>query len=387
MSLAWSKDGSRLVSGSYDRTVRVWNADGSLAGVLTGHLGNVQCVAFLPDGARVISAAGGEGDDSVRLWERLDVEPLRVLVPEGHRSVAVALSSTGHWYALYSSGGERLTMLRGVRGDRRFERRELAARSNVLELDVSPDGRWIAVATRDGALLYEASSWDSAFALLGSTRVPLVPVRTLPSNASRARGIRFGARGELLVGHMNGDVALWDHERGELLHHLRIPGGTAHDVELDPAGRCIAALSRKHLAIWDRASATLLHERTDLPYGGALALDPQGRRFALAVGERDPEIEIYDLELARSTALLRGPTEEITGLAFSPDGRRLAVASGDRLVRLYDAESGILTLTLRDHGYLVKSVVWSPDGNALASCGRDGILVIRETEPLTPTPR
>jgi WD40 repeat protein len=59
----------RVVSGSDDKTLRVWDAlSGACERVLNGHLGSVTCVAVLPDG-RIIS--GGGYDNSLRVWDAL----------------------------------------------------------------------------------------------------------------------------------------------------------------------------------------------------------------------------------------------------------------------------------------------------------------------------
>ena len=65
--LTWLPDGSRLVSGSRDRTVRVWHAEhGTCLATLRGHDRVIASVAVSPGGKRI--AAGGE-DGSVRVWE------------------------------------------------------------------------------------------------------------------------------------------------------------------------------------------------------------------------------------------------------------------------------------------------------------------------------
>ncbi|MBL8898788.1 MAG: protein kinase, partial [Planctomycetes bacterium] len=97
MDLAWNADGSQLASASYDRTIRLWSREGTPTAILTGHTGNVHGVAFLPNDAGLVSAAGTSGDESVRHWPRLAVEPQRVLVPDGHRSVALALAPEQRW--------------------------------------------------------------------------------------------------------------------------------------------------------------------------------------------------------------------------------------------------------------------------------------------------
>ena len=67
MSVALSPDGRRIVSGSWDRSVRVWDAEsGACVATLEGHSYGVMSVAFSPDGRRIVS---GSGDKSVRVWD------------------------------------------------------------------------------------------------------------------------------------------------------------------------------------------------------------------------------------------------------------------------------------------------------------------------------
>ncbi|MGE3315155.1 MAG: M56 family metallopeptidase [Planctomycetaceae bacterium] len=64
-TIAWSPDGNRLVAGREDNRLRIWQADGTAGPSLVGHEGYVQSAAWSPDGRRI---ASGSWDNTVRLW-------------------------------------------------------------------------------------------------------------------------------------------------------------------------------------------------------------------------------------------------------------------------------------------------------------------------------
>ena len=67
-SVAYSPDGRRIISGSYDRTIRIWDAEtgAEIGNPLKGHTGSVLSVAYSPDGRRIIS---GSCDRTIRIWD------------------------------------------------------------------------------------------------------------------------------------------------------------------------------------------------------------------------------------------------------------------------------------------------------------------------------
>jgi WD40 repeat protein len=66
-SVHFSPNGLRIVSGSHDHTVRVWDAvSGAILHTLEGHTGSVRSVTFSPNGLRIVS---GSHDHTVRVWD------------------------------------------------------------------------------------------------------------------------------------------------------------------------------------------------------------------------------------------------------------------------------------------------------------------------------
>src|SRR6266498_4132641 len=92
--IAFSPDSNRIVSGSDDQSVRVWDAKtGEQLRELQGHTSWVSSVAFSPGGNKIVS---GSGDHSVRVWDAKTGEQLREL--QGHTSCvkSVAFSPDGN---------------------------------------------------------------------------------------------------------------------------------------------------------------------------------------------------------------------------------------------------------------------------------------------------
>ena len=69
---AWSPDGRRIVTGSFDKSVRGWDGEsGQCVATLQGHSDWVKAVAWSPDGRRIVS---GSADKSVRVWDAVLVK-------------------------------------------------------------------------------------------------------------------------------------------------------------------------------------------------------------------------------------------------------------------------------------------------------------------------
>ena len=153
-SVSFSPDGRRIVSGSGDLTVRIWDADsGAELAILRGHEDTVWNVSFSPDGRRI---ASGSCDHTARIWDADRGAELAIL--RGHEGAVwnVSFSPDGRRIASGSSdqtvriwdadSGAELTVLRGHDLD-------------VYSVSFSPDGQRIA--SGPGAGTQTISVWDT----------------------------------------------------------------------------------------------------------------------------------------------------------------------------------------------------------------------------------
>src|SRR5262249_50273293 len=110
-----------------------------------------------------------------------------------------------------------------------------------------------------------------------------------------------------------------------------------------------------------------------------VAFSRDGRRLASV--SRDKTGKVWDAATGQDQLTLRGHVASLTGVAFSPDGGRIASSSWDETVRVWDAGTGQELLKLRDEaGGPVYGVAFHPrDRRVLASAHHDGKIKFWDT--------
>lgn len=141
--MSFSRDGTRLVSGSYDMTARTWDVvTGQPLVTLVGHDGLVSGVTFSPDGKMIMTTSS---DSTIRLWDAETGEELRVLAQDVTAPYA-EFSPDGTLVALSDSNGFPRIM-------------DVASGKEIHKLVGHTDYVWTAKFSPDGTLLV-TSSWD-----------------------------------------------------------------------------------------------------------------------------------------------------------------------------------------------------------------------------------
>jgi WD40 repeat protein len=354
-SAALSPQGEMVASGSWDGTVRLWDASGKELRVLRGHQGAVYSVAFSPKGDRVVS---GSLDGTVRLWDAASGDEARVL--RGHKD---AVSS-----AVFSADGERVASASWDKTVRLWD----AASGDVLHvLRGHQDGvSHVAFSPQDDSTLASAS-WDKTVRLwdADSERELLV----LGGHEDKVESVAFSPDGRRLASaSLDETVRLWDAETGRELLVLRGHEGEVWSVAFSSKGDRVASSSLDEtVRLWDAETGReLLVLRGHEGGVGSVRFSDDDKKLVSA--SWDKTVRLWEVSDSPATSVWRAHEGRVNSVALSPkDGRTLATASSDGTVRLRDALSEEPPRVLNGHDGEITSVALSPDGSKLVSASLD----------------
>jgi WD40 repeat protein len=353
-AVAVTPDGKFAVSGSWDKTVKVWElATGEEKLTLRGHSDWVTAVAVTPDGERVVSASR---DSKLKVWDLVTGEERLTIVGHADRATAVAVTPDGN-AAVSGSGDKVLKVWDLATGD---ERVTLAGHSSwITAVAVTLDGRRVVSASGDRTLrVWDLASGDQKLILTGhSQEVTAVAVTADGETAISASADRT--------------LKVWDLASGKEKHSLTGHCGPVTAVAVTPDGKwAVSASGDKALRIWDLANGKeLLSLAGHLGEVTAVAVTPDGRRAVSA--SEDATLRVWDLAGGESRVTLAGHVGWVIGLAMAPDGQSVISASRDATLKVWDTASGQEKLTLSGHSGWVTAVAVTPDGKRALSASGD----------------
>ncbi|BCL39606.1 CHAT domain-containing protein [Nostoc sp. MS1] len=359
-ALIFSPDGKMLATGGVNKTVKLWNIDGTLYNTFLGHDDAIWGLSFSPDG-RIIASASN--DNTVKLWQKDSQQNGTLLTTFiGHQSSvrSVAFSHDGKTIASASDDGiVKIWQLGGT------ALKTLLHKDQVYAVAFSPDGKTIATTNGHGWL----TLWNPDGTVQKTGQWHFGPITA----------VAFSPNGQMIA-TAAGDrqVQIWNSD-GTFLRQLEGHKGEINQFEVkgvsfSPDSQIIATASVDgKLQLFNSADGKLLKtlDQENYPIWG-VSFSPKDQ--ILASANNDGTIKLWNTD-GTLLKILPGHQDAVLGVAFSPDGKTLASASADKTVKLWNID-GTLLKTLPGHQDAVLGVAFSPDGKTLASASFDRTVIL-----------
>lgn len=390
-AVAFSGDGRYGLTGSYDKTLRVWDlAANALVDTLYPAHDDIVYAAVAARDVPLAASAGGDG--VVRLWD-LDTLACRVvLAGHTHRVYDVALSPDGTtaltashdrtirvWDA--ATGATRATLhghsdavfavafVPGARsavsaskdGTIRVWALEAAeARASTQEHDgwiqalaVAPDGRLAITAGQDHRLRV----WDTS-----DPRVPRV-THVLPRHHDAVSAVALhAASGTLVSGSRDRRIVVWDLADGSARHVLPVQGDAIGAVAIAADGAlALSGSDDGYVKLWDLAAGRFVR-RWDAHRRAVTMLAPlPGTRHVLTAS-MDGTLALWDMDSGTKLHQLPAHLGGVSAGALSPAGDLALTGGVDGILRLWRLPSFELVRTVAGHAARVRAVAFTADG-------------------------
>jgi len=351
-AVAFSADAAKLVSGSQDKTARVWNlADGQPISKFAGHTQAVTAVAFDAGGGQVVS---GAADNSLKLWNVADGAELKSFAGHGGPIVGVAMTSNNQ-RVISASADQTVRSWNPADGQ---QTGSIAVGAVATAFALSGDDSRVAVGCADNTVkVFQLGDGKSLANLTG--------------HAAGVASVGFSADGMRLVSAGAGERAIaWDVARAALIESFSLEGGVTfvqfaanpNEILTGSAGKLVQQLTLH----FQRPFIGHTGKISGLVYSndGGLVLtagaDGTVRGFQTGDGAQ------------RYAAQAGGP---VHALAISPDGNWLATAGEDKTVRVFNVGNGSPGPKPPFAGFTapVKSVAFSADGQLVIGGGTESI--------------
>jgi WD40 repeat protein len=362
LSAAFSPDGARIITTSYDRTARIWNAaTGEEIAILQGHEHSVAHAAFSRDGSRIVTASI---DKTARIWDAATAKEVAIL--RGHTQAVNSAAFSPDGSRVVTASGDNTARIWDVATGNEIailaEKRPFGGYccGTIATAVYSPDGALIVTAAHEGT----ARIWDAETAQQVS--LIRVPDQLFYSAAFSPDGSR------IVTASSDKTARIFETATGKEIAVMRGHEAGVWTAAFNPSGtRIVVALEDRTARVFAIAAARELaimigHE--EILYSASFS--PDGTRVATA--SRDKTARIWDAATGKEIAVLSGHTGLITSATFSADGTRVATASADKTARIWEGATGKEIAVLSGHTMDVKTAVFSPDGSRILTGAIDG---------------
>ncbi len=352
--VAFSADGERLVSGSHDGTVRIWNSTtGAELAKFIGHRQNVMSVSFAPDGYRIASASF---DGVITIW---DVQQnLEVIELTGHSGPVYGIDYSPNGLLLVTGGEDKTLRVWDATSGQQLQEIN-GFHQSVACVAFSADSQLVAGGSRDNSIkVYHADSGVAVHELNGHTWPVL--------------SIQFSGDGKRMIsGGWDETLRIWDLSTERELQILSGHKRYINAVACSPDGECVASAGWDHaIRIWDSKKGTqILELRGHVAEVLSICYSPDGTRIASCAA--DHTVKVWDVTTGRRIVELLGHQDNVFCVSFLPDGEHLVSGSQDKTIKLWNLSQAVATSEFIGHTGRITQAVVSPDGTKLASCADD----------------
>jgi WD40 repeat protein/energy-coupling factor transporter ATP-binding protein EcfA2 len=357
LSVAFSPDGETIISGGIDRTLRLWNLQGNQIGdPFCGHNDQVSSVAFSPDGKTIIS---GSYDHTLRLW---DLYGNQISEPFcGHTNYVSSVAFNPGGDKIVSGSADKSLILWDLYGNQISE--PFYGHTNyVSSVAFSPDGNSIVSGSYDKTLRL----WNLDGTSIGS------PFLGHNGHDGQVSSVAFSPNGETIVsGSYDGTLRLWDLQGKRIGSSFKYHQDCVRTVAFNHNGTTIISGSKdKTLVLWD-----LQGNQIGIPFTGhdgyvrAVAFSPDGKH--IVSGSDDCTLRLWDLQGKQIGEPFRGHTNFIRSVAFSRDSQMIVSGSYDGTLLLWNLQGEQISEPFQGHTSYVRAVAFSPEDDIIVSGSED----------------
>jgi WD40 repeat protein len=383
-NVAFSPDGKVLATGGDENDIYLWDVEKrELLTRLSGHQAFIYSLDFSAGGAQGVLASGDKNGNII-LWDVSNKTQLASFAASADPAWAVDFSPDGKTLAVSSKNTILLWDVSDSRNPNSIGQLAGGHQDNADIYAVAfapPDGKTLASAGTDTTI----TLWDVA------AQKPLGPF-TAPDDRRPRFGIRtlaFSPDGSLLAsGGDDANIYLWDVEKRELRLDLLFHRATVYEVAFNLEGDILATGSADgDIVLWDVSEHfgtpfQILTGHSNAVYD--LAFSPLSPGSLLASVSADTAVILWDTGISQPLGqTLTGHAENqiVRNAAYSPDGKYFASAGNDPVVILWDAATRTELARLVAHSAensigQVNTVAFSFDSKMLAEGSRDQSFVL-----------